>query len=330
MIERYQKVIDAIIEKAHRDCPDSLALIGVYGSCYTGDTHEKSDLDLLILINDEAGYCLSKTFIAGEIGHDLYCTAWETLESDAQFRHPHISKLMDSKIVYRASDAYMARLEALRKHAAEADTHDAAKATLDNARTAYAKVVTAENLGQARYFTGETLHHLFDAIALLNGRYFRLGVRRVFEELEAMPRHPAHLKETVEDILCEAEVPLLHARLAQLLSSVEALFVSEPASPQPFPGTYEEMFSNWRNKMYLAAETGDRFLSFDSLCALNGMLTELGYHWNIADKFDPNNLGANAKVFDDTLERFLEEYKKFGISLAVYPSLDHFIQDYLK
>ena len=330
MIEHYQKVIDAIAEKARRDCPGSLALIGVYGSCCTGDTHEKSDLDLLILINDENGYCLSKTFIAGEIGHDLYCTTWQALESDAQFRHPHISKLMDSKILYCASDEYLSRLEALRKQAAEADTQDAAVATLDNARKAYAKVVTAADLGKARYFCGEMLHHLFDAIALLNGRYFRRGVRRVFEELEAMPRHPENLKEAVDEILCARDLSQLHARLAQLLRSVENLFVSEAAAPQPFPGTYEEMFSNWRNKMYLAAETGDRFLSFDSLCALNGMLMELDYHWNIPNKFDPNDLEANAKVFDEALDRFRKEYEKFGIAPAVYPSLEDFIRDYLK
>ena len=41
-------------------CPDSLALIGVYGSVATGDEHEKSDLDLMILINDENGCVLAE------------------------------------------------------------------------------------------------------------------------------------------------------------------------------------------------------------------------------------------------------------------------------
>ena len=41
-----------IIEKAEKICPDSLALIGIYGSVATGDDYEKSDLDLLILIQD--------------------------------------------------------------------------------------------------------------------------------------------------------------------------------------------------------------------------------------------------------------------------------------
>lgn len=50
--ERNQKIIDAVIKKSEIVCPGSLALIGVYGSFMTGDMHEKSDLDLLAVIND--------------------------------------------------------------------------------------------------------------------------------------------------------------------------------------------------------------------------------------------------------------------------------------
>lgn len=51
-----QKIINAVIEKAEKICPDSLAFIGIYGSVITGDVYEKSDLDLLILIQDDDGW----------------------------------------------------------------------------------------------------------------------------------------------------------------------------------------------------------------------------------------------------------------------------------
>ena len=35
-----QKIIDAVISKAEKVCPDSLALIGIYGSVATGDAYE--------------------------------------------------------------------------------------------------------------------------------------------------------------------------------------------------------------------------------------------------------------------------------------------------
>jgi predicted nucleotidyltransferase len=78
MRNEYQRIIRAVEEKAEALCPDSLALIGVYGSCATGDVHPRSDLDLLILIRDEKGRALADAFILedlqGEtIGFDLYC-----------------------------------------------------------------------------------------------------------------------------------------------------------------------------------------------------------------------------------------------------------------
>ena len=65
MNEMNRTMIDAIIKKAEALCPDSLALIGVYGSVITGDEYEKSDLDLMILINDENGWVLAFTVPAG-------------------------------------------------------------------------------------------------------------------------------------------------------------------------------------------------------------------------------------------------------------------------
>lgn len=35
-----QKIINAVIEKAEKVCPDSVSLIGIYGSIVTGDTYE--------------------------------------------------------------------------------------------------------------------------------------------------------------------------------------------------------------------------------------------------------------------------------------------------
>ena len=92
-----EKMIDIIIKKADALCPDSLAMIGVYGSVITGDKYEKSDLDLMILINDENGQVLADGFIIDDvdIGYDLYCTSWDMLEEDAQCSHAHLSKLFD-------------------------------------------------------------------------------------------------------------------------------------------------------------------------------------------------------------------------------------------
>lgn len=97
-----QKIIDAVIEKAEKVCPDSLALIGVYGSVARGDEYEKSDLDLLILIQNDEGWQLGTGFILknSKVGYDIYCTNWDRLRYDAACHHAQLSRMIDSKIVY--------------------------------------------------------------------------------------------------------------------------------------------------------------------------------------------------------------------------------------
>ena len=92
-----QKIIQAIIDKADRVCPHSLALIGIYGSVATGDLHNKSDLDLLLLVEDGDGMQLATGFILEDrqVGYDLYCTTRAALRNDAKCHHAHLSKLLD-------------------------------------------------------------------------------------------------------------------------------------------------------------------------------------------------------------------------------------------
>ena len=332
MLERNQKIIDAIIDKATREYPGILAMVGIYGSFLTGDIHEKSDLDLLILINDPKGYELARTVILEDegIGHDLYCTTWEALENDAAFRHPHIAKLMDSKIVYCADECHRIRLESLRKQAMEADTRPAAEEALRNAECAFAKTMLAEDLASCRAMAGEMQYHLVAAIALLNKRYFRLGTRRLFQEIDSMERKPHDLQNLVTAMVTAKDLCTLKAASAELLRSVEALFEPQPAKPNVFPGIYEEMFSNWRNKMYLAAEIKDPYLSFDCLCSLDFLLKDLGFHWNIMVSYDADDLWATAHAFDAVLDRFLEEYRKADIQVQRYANVDAFIAEYMK
>ena len=55
--ERNKQIINAILTKIEKECPGCVDLIGISGSFFTGDIHEKSDLDLLIIINDDKAKC---------------------------------------------------------------------------------------------------------------------------------------------------------------------------------------------------------------------------------------------------------------------------------
>ncbi len=351
--ERNNKIIEAVISKAERVCPGSLALVGVYGSFMTGDIHEKSDLDLLILINDESGFQLSAGFIQDDlgVGHDLYCTTWERLEEDAQLEHPHLSKLMNSEIIWCPDPANRERLESLRQSvrerlAAPLSVEDFGRAEhlLAEAEKSYAKAMCADTLTNIRKQAAGVLYYLHDALMLLNKRYYRRGVRRLYDELFILDKRPAQICEMTDAVVSADTIDALKSALTSLLRETETVFEAvrnelaaekETPSPENLSGTYEEMFSNWRNKMILAAETGNRTLAFSTLGSLQAMLDDIADSMDIG-KYDamteyaPDDLWKTAEFFDRTIEAYLAEYEKAGLDVKRYTDIDEFVKDYLK
>lgn len=338
-----QKIIDAVIRKADRICPGSLALIGVYGSVCTGDIHDKSDLDLLILINDDAGWQLARGFILDdkEVGYDMYCTSWAMLEEEADCRHAHLAKLMDSELVYVADQAAVERLGKLRKRAEEILKSDQRFARVDDmlihAKAACADALMAEAIAEARVYASDCVNFLLDAVMMENGQYFHRGVKRTFEELEGLSV-PKHFAQMICDVIVSEEIVGLKRKLTKLLQSV-ALFCGharekEKPSPDNISGTYEEMFSNWRNKMPEAAVNRDLFSSFMNLASLQLMIGDIARdvaiaEFGVMDRFDPVDLGRNVEVFDEALHRYLREYRKIGIAPERYEDVEAFVEAYL-
>lgn len=351
--ERNRKIIDAVIKRADMVCPGALALIGIYGSFMTGEFHEKSDLDLLIVINDDRGWQLGCTFIQDDlqVGHDIYCTTWEQLQNDAGYEHPNISRLMDAKIVYCADDKYKEQLDTLRQTVkdilsapfAEEDYTKAEK-LLKEAEHCCAMAMISEHMSEVLNWAGEAVYNVENAIAMLNKQYFHYGVKRAYEELNAMRNRPEKLCNMIDDVISAASVTSVQKHLSTLMKETVAVFhnVKENIAVQKNPvtgaaliGTYEEMYSNWRNKMYVAAEAGDRHLAFMSLISLNAMFSEISSEADIGrydalEVYNSQDLHKTAKAYDDILHEYLNEYGKAGIQVKHYSDIDAFVLDTVK
>lgn len=327
-------------------------MIGIYGSFESGDFYEKSDLDLLVLINDDNGRQLSCTFIQDDlrVGHDIYCTTWDNLEYDALYNNPNISKLMDSKIVYYADAKYLEKLETLRKKvkdslSAPLSKEDWLKAEkmMKEAEHFYLMTMLAEDMPDIRVQAGYTVYYIENAVAMLNKKYFRYGTKRVYEELELMENKPYRLCEMIESVLSGNSSEQVKMSLTVLVQETMRVFkkVNEafsiqkkPVTADPVRGTYEEMFSNWRNKMYAAADCDNIHLAFMSMISLNAMISDLGDEFDIADYnvFDgyyPQDLRRTAQAFDELITEYLREYEKAGLQVEQYRDIDEFVTQYL-
>ena len=199
-------IINAVIKKADALCPNSLALIGVYGSVATGDEHEKSDLDLMILINDENGWILADGFILDDVdvGYDIYCTSWDMLEGDAQCNHAQLSKLFDSMIVYCKDQSAIKKLDEMKRKAAEIlasdKRYDKANNAYCEAKKMFAESYLTESLSKVRSCAGAVIKFIEDAVMLYNGQYFRKGTKRAFDELRQL-KLPFDLETIIIDII---------------------------------------------------------------------------------------------------------------------------------
>lgn len=344
MNEMNKTIIDAITRKADALCPDSLALIGVYGSVVTGDEYEKSDLDLMILINDENGQVLADGFIIDDvdIGYDIYCTSWDMLENDAQCGHAHLSKLFDSMIVYCKDKCALKRLDEIRRKAAELLASDRryekADKAYSNAKKMLAEVYLVQSLSKARSCAGVAIEFIENAVMLYNGQYFRKGTKRALDELKHL-RLPFDLETRILAVIQAETVEKIRERLRELFVLTDGYFQApkkkELPSAKNLRGTYEEMYSNWKNKMAEATDRNDVYSSFMNLLSLQWMFYEIAEciavdGFEIMDKFNPKNLEENVDVFDQALNKYLAEYEKVGICPKHFESVTEFAEDYNK
>ena len=343
--EDYGRMAEAVRRKAAAICPESLEMIGVYGSCATGDTHEKSDLDLLILIRDEAGRCLAEGFILEDcgIGFDLYCTTWDMLEGDAACEHPHLGKLMDAKILWVRDPEVTMRLEELRTKAALAlaseERFSRGEAALGRGKAAMAECFLAESLACARYHAAGVICEGLNAVMLSHGVYFRRGVKRATEEVARVApdwdarRSALAVAEAPDtDALREAVTGFL--REARDHMDKPAPTEREAPCRENLSGSYEEMVSNWQNKMAEAAERGDLFSSFMNLASLQGMLDGMAAALDFPAveamaRYDPRDLRKNAEAFDGALAEYLEVYRRVGMEPKRYADVEAFLRMYL-
>ena len=207
---------------------------------------------------------------------------------------------------------------------------------VDKAKVSYANANLHEELGQVRLDTFGVMYYLMDAIMLFHGRYFKRGTKRMLEELEALPMKEGFV-DNIKHIVRSKEVSELRALAKNLLLYTENHIQQGKDKKEPskeLSGTYEEIYSNWRNKVEEAAEHNNVFASFMNMCNLHYMFAELSSEvaigtYNIMEEYNPDCLEENVRLFDKCLQKYEEVYKTAGIEVKRFSNVDEFVADYL-
>jgi len=347
---RNRRIIDAVIARAALVCPGALDLIAITGSFATGDAYERSDLDLLIVIGDDDGYRLAKCFILGEIGFDIYCQKWEQVESAADFSSPYVSKLTDADIVYVRDEACRARFEAacarLRTHLispVSGEDLSRARAAYDGAVRAYGTLcLWGEDRNAARY-AAEILYHLETAVYLINHACVRHGVRGIPMELQTLPSLPDDFCVLHRQLYTAQTLRAVSAASAAILRAVDVWLAAaerEVCAGKPIPdaaalaGSYEEIWSNWRNKMRRASMGDDRYLAVMTMASCQMFYDEMAqaYRMELLSLYEDGWTTASeaADTFNRVMEQYAALYDSAGLEILRYEDMDAFAADYVK
>jgi predicted nucleotidyltransferase len=350
LLVRNKRIIRAVIEKSRRVCPGSVALIGIYGSFASDDIHEKSDLDLFIVINDPDGYKISSCFILGDVAHDVYCTTWKQLEEMARYSNPYISRLMDLKIVYCIDDKYLQRFMELRDTACKRLSSSLNESDLQNikihfgeAQKSYADVMMSEKPERAKYASARLIHHSEMIVYLMSKSYIRLGVKRRPEEIERLKRLPSGFLVCYR-LLVEADslrsikkdatslIRCIKDEIEEIKSEVQK---KKRLDQQALEGSYEEIHSDWKNKMGLAEKIGSKYLSLMTAASCQFFYDQMGEEYegvsvDLMEYFDIDDLSASAKAFDEAMEKYKLLYDKNGVDVKRYATIEEFEDDYRK
>ena len=351
VLERKDALIQMVIERARRDFPEDIALIGLTGSFQTGDFHEKSDLDLVIVNETPRGWDMAFCFLLGDVGYDIYCTPWEPrIQAQSTLESPMVSHLLDLQILYCAKPEYLERFNAYREKALEAlrkpigrDCLTRAKRWIDEAKRDLASALLEDAPGPVRYATGGVLYNLINALVQMNNTYLKRGIKRYWEDVSAYGHLPENFETLYWGVVRAKTVEDLRASALALLKGVTRLhaqmwdqFVDKPAPTyENLRGTYEELWCNYRNKVLASTASGDASYALHAALGAQNYLDEMAEdrgtpRFDLLKDFEAENLTPFRDAFLRAMEEYLKEYDRVGRKLERFETLEDLSAWYLR
>jgi len=351
LFARNNKIIEVIMKEMQEKCPDAIDLIGIGGSFCNGDIYEKSDLDLVIIYNNGRAKCLDRCFIIDDVGFDVYTQDWSRFETMAEYNHPYVTKLFDLNIVYSRSEEvlqkyklYQNRVKSNMGNTVLVNKHigEHFSKVLSNVNS----LQNSSNIGVAYRKLASIIKEIEFILFMVNRTYVKRGTKRVPEEIASLHVLPQDFLPIYNEIVnCKSleeiqnKVLMLVSPIKNLLDSMNISYESTEENKTSLAkrainatdllGTYEEVYSNWKNKMYHAVDINSTYLSFVTMSACQEFYDEMADEFDIPRiellaSYNPDNLKRNATFFDNALSEWKKLYDMFGLEIQYYSNLEEF------
>ncbi len=347
---RNQKIIDVVMKQIEETCPDAIDMIGIGGSFCNGDIYEKSDLDLVIIANDiEKASSVCKCFILVDVAFDVYVTDWSRFSKMADYKDPYVTKLFDLDIVYTRDDSvkdrYLELREVCKKNMADIEVvKDSVRRQAALLSENYRLLEETGDMGVALRLLNKIITNVEYIIYMINGSYVKRGTKRVPEEIAGMSKLPLHFLDTY-NIICNCDsLTYIKAGASSFMMDMDELLseygieVDEIENSKEestkleliadnIRGTYEEIYSNWKNKMHHAVDLNSNYLSFRTMASCQEFYDDMADLFDIPRiellvRYSPTDLVGNEVAFNKAMEEWKRLYTMVGLDVEQYNSLE--------
>lgn len=350
LFDRNIKIVNEVMGKIERICPNSVDMVAIGGSFASGDYYEKSDLDLVIIRNDEEAKKIHKSFIMDDIGYDIYTQSWDDIKKMSRYRNPYVSELKQLDILYtRNSEAR----DKYKEYQAELNDNMNNKLLIKHnvsnifskVLNSYSELLNANTLKDSYKTLGNFIKNSEDIVYLLNGKYVEHGIKGIPIEILKMKDLPNNFIKNYNKLFdCNSKEDILEI-IIEMTNDLETYLIGKNIdikSKNPITkrtnekkeitfneltGTFEELYSNYYNKLKYAYENNDKFLSFRTLIEAQNYYDFISDNYNIDEidiisKYNPNNLKQNFDVFVNSLKlwKSLYDEKNKKIEIVTKPN----------
>lgn len=351
-IEKNDKIIEYVMNEIENKCKDSLDLIGI---CESAEA-ENNDLELIIVVNSKDTTRINKSFIIGDDGFDISTQSWADFEEMARYNNPNVAKLIDLKILYKNGDSVMERYMTLQQKLHENMRNNALimlsiREQFKNVLNAYREISGTKNISLAYRGVANMIRGVERILYMANKSYVKKGIKRIPEEIAQMEILPDGFMDKYLEIVKCTTLEEIRSKASEFIDCVEK-FLDEKRKDyaekneeeelktkedkkkitvDDLTGTYEEIYSNWREKAHYAAQIENVYLSFMAMAYCQEFYDEMFDKYDIPEidligNYNPNDLDANAYQFDKALNEWGKLYDKFNKKIEKLSSIEELIE----
>lgn len=347
--EEDKKISEWAINKIKTEYPNDVALLIGHGfdkleQVAPGDTlrQYKGEFDYFVP-DTERAYNLSQSFIVDGIGYDLYPRSWESVASMADLDDCHTSCLADANVLYARSETDRNRFEALRQRLLDnlhnkRYAYEKAQDRLSMAVEIYQTLVFSDKVYEVRASSGFILDYLAQAVAFINGSYFKRGSLYQLEEMVDFNEVPPSFEGYYKAITGAGSASEIK-RLCQhiIYQTKKFLRHHKPESVRThkpdFHGLadwYQELGHSW-GKIYSCCDHGDTTRVFFWGCSLQHELDIIREEFELEEmdlmgSYNSEDLSA-IRVRAEEIEKYITDtIVKNSVSIAIFRTVEDFLQ----